>query len=383
MSYDVTNRRLYIDKTDPDNPKGITLQEVSRCLRDYRKNKNGEIDLGMMCSSPKIDMWAKFKPIRGSFMAYPQNWWKGSDGWCGLSIAEAKISGTTDVSAIADHYTQDRRNGWSYLQPRGSQYNELFRLSDFDGYNHMVTSFVNGYTMPGKCAKTEGQFNATFRITMGGEESADYLSYTDLPLENYYLGIALIGGGKVYRCTNSKTIEESGFNVEFPISAIESGEYAAYPFFSDVKMSVTDGGFFPANVYTLPDCGASAIVIVDKELVIMIEGYLTSEPNAEGMYACTYTAKITNNVEYDIEVTNNYIQLRRGNASFYDTMFSDEKSKELDSPISIKAGKTHTIRGLFDNIVPSLADNCKFWVSLQSSYYLQNASPQQNIRPDA
>lgn len=376
MAYDKTNRKLYAT-----SDSGITLQEVSRCLQDFRKDKNGNIDLGMMCSSSKVTMWAKRKPIRGSFMVYPQDWWKGSDGWCGLSAAGAKISSTTDVSAIADYYTQDKRNGWSYLQPRGGQYNELFRLSDFDGYHHKAMPFMQGYTMPERCAKSEGKFDTFFRITVSGEDNADYLSYKDLPIENYYLGIALIGGGKVYRCTNDKTIEESGFNVEFPISAIESGEYTAYPFFSDVRMSVTDGGFFPANVYALPNCGSSTIVIVDKELVIVIEGYLTSEPNANGMYACTYTVKITNNVAYDIEVTNNYIQLRRGNASFYDTMFSDEKSKELDSPITIKAGKTHTIRGLFDNIAPSLADNCKFWVSLQSSYYLENAKPLQNIRP--
>ena len=62
MSYDKDNKRLFIDKTDPNDPKGITLMEISRCLQDYRRDKNGNIDLGMMCTSPRINPWAKNKP---------------------------------------------------------------------------------------------------------------------------------------------------------------------------------------------------------------------------------------------------------------------------------------------------------------------------------
>ena len=61
MAYDKENRRLYVDKA---NNKGITTREIADCLRDYRVNKKGQRDLGMLCTSGKINKWAKFKPVR-------------------------------------------------------------------------------------------------------------------------------------------------------------------------------------------------------------------------------------------------------------------------------------------------------------------------------
>ena len=60
MPVDKENRRLYVDYA---NGYGISLIDVANCLRDYRRDKNGNIDLGMMCTSEKIDIWSKYKPV--------------------------------------------------------------------------------------------------------------------------------------------------------------------------------------------------------------------------------------------------------------------------------------------------------------------------------
>lgn len=141
MAVDLTNRRLYIDKTDPDNPIGITPQEVSLCLQDYRVDTNGNVDVGMMCSSPKLEegKWNKHKPIRfNKWTKLTENEFKGmstdaADGvYFGIQFP-ASMSGVLNSSIFDIHNAE-----FTYLPPRGvtEEYNEPFRLDDFDGYHH-------------------------------------------------------------------------------------------------------------------------------------------------------------------------------------------------------------------------------------------------------
>ena len=165
MPLDKEKRTLYVDYA---NGYGISLIDVANCLRDYRRDKNGNIDLGMMCTSPKINMWAKYKPVRFYWNLEgdkPSEWWKGDDGWCGLDISQAKISNDTNVADIASHYTSDNKNGWNYAAPRGGDA-EMFRLDDFENYNALVEPFVNGYTMPFVWTKDAGSFEVSFMHTI-------------------------------------------------------------------------------------------------------------------------------------------------------------------------------------------------------------------------
>ena len=328
-----------------------------------------------------INRWAKFKFVRHSHTFNQSDTWKAADGWCGLSIENALISNTTDVSGIENFFTGDKNNGWEYLRPRGIAHNEMIRLRDMDGYNHNVLPFVSGYSMPNTWAKTDGAFQVSFRITISGEDKADFLSYQDLPLENYYLGMALVGNGKVYRCTNSTTIESSGMNVTFDISNVADGDYVAYPFMSNKVMKVNDGGFVAAKVYALPNCASSLLTIVDNAIAIQIQGTYADFTDANGYYSLSYTVKVTNNTQLEKAFSNNYIQLRYGGKKFTDTLLADEKSKQL-SDFTVAAGATKTLSGFFSSIIPALQSNSIIWVSLSSSLYLKSAVPQQNINPD-
>lgn len=61
MAYDKANRRLYVDTSVTPN-KGISLHEISLCLQDYRRDANGNVDLGMMCTSNQLNIWTLFRP---------------------------------------------------------------------------------------------------------------------------------------------------------------------------------------------------------------------------------------------------------------------------------------------------------------------------------
>lgn len=130
MSYDKDNKLLFIDKTDPDNPKGITLMEISRCLQDYRRDKNGNIDLGMMCTSPNIKIWAKNKPVRHpSFQ--PLTDLQREEVDYGLDVSGAHDSNWEFLLTKAI----ESECKFQYLRPRGGM-SEPYRQLDFDGYNH-------------------------------------------------------------------------------------------------------------------------------------------------------------------------------------------------------------------------------------------------------
>ena len=50
--------RLYVDSSERP---GITRWQIAQCLRDYRVTRLGR-DLGLLCQSPNINKWAKYKP---------------------------------------------------------------------------------------------------------------------------------------------------------------------------------------------------------------------------------------------------------------------------------------------------------------------------------
>ena len=397
LNTDSGQRYLYYDDT-----YGVSLIDVARCLRDYRKDKNGNYNLSLLCTSPNINPWAKFKPVRRAFIDEEDrmsDWWKAADGMCGFDLTNAKISDTTDVSDIASHYTEGGDNGWDYAAPRGGD-SEPFRLADFVGntknvgYNHLVEPFVAGYNMPFVWTKDEDEFEVSFRHTITDVEDADYLSHKDFLMENYYLGLALVGesNGKVYRCTNDVTIEGkieeeigSSLHLMFPIANVDVGKYIAYPFISEKKMGILDGGFVAGKVYTLPRCAGTAIEIKAKKVTIMIKGVFSDKNVTSGMYSMTYTITIINNAQYDQVFSNNYIQLRYKGKQFTDTLLAEEKQQELNlgKDITVNAGESVQVFGLFTDIIEAIVNNPTIWVSLDSSDIKQEGTPEQEMNPDA
>lgn len=125
MAISSDKKKLYVDAT---NNKGITPWEVAQCIGDYRITRLGR-DIGMLCTSPKINMWAKFKPIRHSNI--------------GVLVDEQRANANYGIQVPYGKWGDlfDESKTFTYLKPRGknADYNEPFRLLDFNGYNHKAT----------------------------------------------------------------------------------------------------------------------------------------------------------------------------------------------------------------------------------------------------
>ena len=110
------------------------LDMIAECIGDFRISTLGGRDVGMLCTSPVINMWSKNKPIRRPEVK--------------VLTAEqrAKVSFGIDMSgcSASDYETLltkaiNNNCEYGYLKPRGGDYNEPFRGFDFDGYRHNAT----------------------------------------------------------------------------------------------------------------------------------------------------------------------------------------------------------------------------------------------------
>lgn len=87
---------------------------------------NGKLEtrLSRLCQSSKINMWAKYKPVRYNFTNdRPSEWWRAQSGNCGIN-----------VPTVSSDFDEVIGKQYAYEPPRGSAYNEPFRLGDFAGY---------------------------------------------------------------------------------------------------------------------------------------------------------------------------------------------------------------------------------------------------------
>lgn len=126
----------------------ISVREVYDCL-GVKPGKSNGYDVGYICSNQHhmINMWSKKKPvhIEGALFHTTDDWWKGTDGTCGIDYTNAiatsvdnipgkysliPIGGTDGLTLIGES-----TNGWNYNPPKGGA-KSPYRLEDFNGYDH-------------------------------------------------------------------------------------------------------------------------------------------------------------------------------------------------------------------------------------------------------
>ena len=54
MATNAEKTKLFVDRSDPNNPKGITLAEMMQVLGYYKRDKNGKRNLGMIYTNAEI-----------------------------------------------------------------------------------------------------------------------------------------------------------------------------------------------------------------------------------------------------------------------------------------------------------------------------------------
>lgn len=253
---------------------------------------NGKLvtNLSALCSSTKINKWAKYKPVRYNFTSErPTKWYAGKDGCYGLNIP-----GYSSISALIS----DLRNGitfWEYLPPTGGS-ESPYRLGDFAGYNGNAQQPVYCNDLPNIVYKDVNS-NIGMALDINLTDS-DNVQLSDLtgkyPLADYYPAVIcvrsdLTSGNFI---TGTQTLSQGqGEGMEVPISQLTSGyDYDFVICLSSISQTTygpnsTVATFVPAPCYNV----IQRVSIKSGGLGVFVSGSWTNNKS-------TYTISITNKV---------------------------------------------------------------------------------------
>ena len=349
-----SNGRIYTEIRDGVK-YGIDPADVAYVL--------GEVsgDYGVLCSSNNINKWAKYKPVPLTPVGQPADWYKCPNPpnndvtpyCCGFRVAH--------VNAIADipsMYASYSNMPWVYQKPRGLQYNEAFRIADFNHYYHGCTPLVEASDLQAFPSVVEPGYidGVSFSCNRVHTES-DELQWTDFDtLKNCYFGIALchrVGTTMVIDAcaTNQeRAIVSSGttnLTCNIDTSNLIEGDYEMCPFLSTV---IIQQGQTPASgtFYSLPFIKEEKFMVMDF-LQIVITASAEGEFDEHGTFIdwyVQYSVNVTNVSDEPYVVQGAYSMLRATGSDWDDPIEPGSEEEQslhyFPDPVTIQAGATYS-----------------------------------------
>ena len=326
MAISEDRKRLFTTVVDGEKV-GISLWEIMACLGYYRRDKNGRRNLGMIIKNGDVNIWAKYKPFvkvnqstRFEVATYDER---------KLANFGLLIPYSTSITTLKDKYynaenNNEGMNGWDRQIPRGTAYNEPFRVRDFDGYNHKAVCPFQSFTPPtaGLNQWETSGFTVALRKSEGGEES-DSIKFTDIDeIANCYFTIQMrhrnpVGNGVYIRTISAETpFRESmgGSEINFSTYQLPKGDWDVIPFLSPVPFGKEqDGNEIPGSsrYYPIPKSLVSTMKISEVAYIAeSINAYKLPVLGDSQNYRVAYNFKIRNNSSNSHEFNNIIVQIR-------------------------------------------------------------------------
>lgn len=207
------------------------------------------LDVGTLCTKAN-NKWSKYKPVRLNSNVNFENWWKANDGNCGFQIPE--------YGTIDDLFIAMRANTpvWNYLKPRGGEFNEPYRLLDFELYSTDSRPPLVRVKLNNNLYLDD---NTIYNIVNGTTATAYELTLQDIgptySFDTMYLGVGLSKVGTTsynYMTTSTQIGNQNGASINYPMPTT-AGSYDLVFFLCEVAKPNL-GDVFPTNVfYPLPD----------------------------------------------------------------------------------------------------------------------------------
>lgn len=181
-------------------------------------------DLGTVCQSGKINIWAKYKPVQFNSISelsersrYEVNY--------GIDVNSAY---SLDIASL---FTKAASNpGWGYVRPTS-----YFRLTDFVKYNHKAIQPYR-YSFPESDTTNKSTFSTTFYIVINsGAEinpATDFVALDSLNKDLFKFGVAY--KHKDWSTSEIKfavgnSVSSNPSTIEIPITFSTMGEYTLLP----------------------------------------------------------------------------------------------------------------------------------------------------------
>ena len=215
-----------------------------------------------MCTSPRIKMWAKYKPIKHSSIPplTDQQIIAANYGITYIPTWNSKL-----INRMANYWFGDdlsspnypecghTANFWRYDKPVGGS-NSAYRISDFSnagktsGYYHAAEEPIQGSRYDNYTIDSNGNLTIEYKHGQVHQRTLSLgdLSYPSMPsinLSNYYFGVMLEKKGTTtprYAVTRADTYNPAYTTVNIAgLSSSFNGIYKIFPFLSSQPISFT------------------------------------------------------------------------------------------------------------------------------------------------
>lgn len=218
-------------------------------------------DLATLCKSPKINVWAKYKPT-----VYPSpftdNWYKAKDGNYGLNITV--VNGKGNWKDLIGEYSK-ANNGYGnlYNRPTGGA-NAPYRLGDFRGYFHGANLEVSDYLTTSTFIR-ESDTNQLLVKYNPVSADGSQISYFEFDVfKDKYFGYIITDKSKtnLMYITTASTV--ASFTVPLPKNALQVGDYLAFPMFCSYNYS-SNHDLHAMTCYAIPNlAGGKQLSIISQ-----------------------------------------------------------------------------------------------------------------------
>lgn len=150
--------------------KNLRLIDVACTIGEVSSGKL-VTKVSKLCTSDKINMWAKYKPVKNNFTnERPNDWWRAFDNKCGIQYTEFG-----NVRNMID-FIDTGQNPFQHDPPSGGTIFP-YRIGDFAGYNPLSTPPIISSNMEGIYYKDNGSISA---YPIVRRETEDELNVSDI-----------------------------------------------------------------------------------------------------------------------------------------------------------------------------------------------------------
>ena len=185
----------------------------------------GSNDVGILCTSTKINRWSKWKPISAPFIISNKGWFPQGT----LDKLAQKIKYGLKYSTINADWNDIHQINWNYDKPVGGT-NSPYRLGDFRKYKHDAVAIAS-MNIPEKLYTDSYSTIQLPSFLVSTDDILSIKSFLESISDNYldyYFGIAV----NEYAATFGKVSELNySFNIDLSVLGILDGTASKVSFF--------------------------------------------------------------------------------------------------------------------------------------------------------
>ena len=325
-------------------PSTVNVIMVRNTLAVYGGLTVDTRDVGTLCQAAG-NKWSKYKPVRFNNPLNVTDWWKSSNGGCGLDVPV--------YPNISTMFTALRNNTpmWDYLKPRGGDYGEFYRLLDFMQYDTEAQPPIMPSDLNQKYFAAIGTMPVAADLNL---PSSTELSLSDISgainLANCYFGIAICKQGTTgYKyMTESTQIGTGGDGgITVPITS-ELGTYeVVFMLVENQKLTFESPDI--TNRFVPLYMGYKTTIIEYSPIFVSVTA--TWVPNTT-----SWEVSITNNGDIQLTLTGCSLMIRYADKLENDPLEIGEASFTIpigsDGTITVLPNSTQTISGVEYNSLP-------------------------------